>query len=454
MAKLNRPAVPVTTVLDQPIEMRDGTILRADVHRPAEGGPYRTVLVRNPYGEPLFRRVPVVPYLRAGLAVVLQHCRGRGSSDGEFTPWVDEGRDGVDTVAWIAAQPWSNGEVVAAGTSYLAGCALQLAAQRPAALKAVVASMTPHDFYDGLKYHGGAFALGSAFHWGSLQGMLGALHAMAGGQDASGRLGVLLPVLADPDAALRTLPIRDVPGVSQAFPFWRDWVDHPERDAYWTEPAETLRHDRIEVPVLHIAGWFDVFLRGTLENFRRIPGGRLIVGPWTHLSQESGVGELNFGFGASAQAVMLEAEQIAFLTGRTDGPKVKYFTMGANTWREAASWPPPGAGSVRYYLHPGGLLSPRALVTGAEPYRFVHDPDDPVPTCGGPLLLPDRSTSAPATSGRWRNARTWCASPRRYWNGTWRSPGRSQWCCTRRPRRAAAATGRPSWWTCTPTAGR
>ncbi|WP_289010007.1 CocE/NonD family hydrolase, partial [uncultured Thermomonospora sp.] len=80
MPKLNRPAVPVVTVLDQPIEMRDGTILRADVHRPAEGGPYRTVLVRNPYGEPLFRRVPVVPCLRAGLAVVLQHCRGRGSS--------------------------------------------------------------------------------------------------------------------------------------------------------------------------------------------------------------------------------------------------------------------------------------------------------------------------------------------------------------------------------------
>ncbi|TNY35935.1 CocE/NonD family hydrolase [Thermomonospora catenispora] len=389
MTELNRPAVPVVTVLDQPIEMRDGTILRADVHRPAEGGPHRTVLVRNPYGEPLFRRVPIVPYLHAGLAVVLQHCRGRGSSDGEFAPWVDEGRDGVDTVEWIVSQPWSNGEVVAAGTSYLAGCALQLASRRPPALKAVAAAMTPYDFYDGLKYHGGAFALGSAFHWGALQGMLGALHAAAGGEDAGDRFGALLPVLADPDSALRTLPLRDMPGVSQAFPFWRDWVDHPERDEYWEGLAETLRHDRIEVPVLHTAGWFDVFLRGTLENFRRIPGGRLIIGPWTHLSQEAGVGELNFGFGASAQAVMLEAEQIAFLTGRTEGPKVKYFTMGVNAWREAESWPPPGVVPTRYYLHSGGLLSPEAPAADAEPSRFVHDPNDPVPTCGGPLLLPD-----------------------------------------------------------------
>ncbi|MBA9004136.1 CocE/NonD family hydrolase [Thermomonospora cellulosilytica] len=400
MAKLNKSAVPVTTVLDQPIEMRDGTILRADVHRPAEGGPFRTVLIRNPYGEPLFRRTPVVPYLHAGLAVVLQHCRGRGSSDGTFTPWVDEPRDGVDTVEWITAQPWSNGEVVASGMSYLAGCALQLAAQRPAALKAVAASMTPHDFYDGLKYHGGAFALGSAFHWGSLQGMLGALHAMSGGEDAGARFGALLPVLADPYPAMAATPLSEAPGVSQAFPFWRDWVEHPERDEYWEKLAETLRHDRIEVPVLHTAGWFDVFLRGTLENFRRIPGGRLIVGPWTHLSQESGVGELNFGFSASAQSAMLEAQQIAWLLGDTAGPRVRYFTMGADTWREAESWPPPGATETRYYLHPGGLLSPEAPAADAEPSRFVHDPDDPVPTHGGPLLLPDPTNAGPRDQRR------------------------------------------------------
>ncbi|MFB4304210.1 CocE/NonD family hydrolase [Actinomadura sp. NTSP31] len=387
MTKLDRPALPAVTVLDQPIEMRDGTILRADVHRPAGDGRHRTVLMRGPYGEPVFRSAPVTAYLRAGMAVVLQHCRGRGNSDGEFTPWVDEGRDGADTVDWITAQPWSNGEVVAAGNSYLAGCALQLASERPDALKAVVAAMTPHDFYDGLKYHGGAFALGSAFFWGALQGLLGAVHDIDDGGAA--RLGPLMQVLADPDAAMRTLPLRVVPAVADAFPFWRDWVDHPERDSYWTDLAETLRHDRIGVPVLHVAGWFDVFLRGTLENHRRIPGGRLVIGPWSHLSQTGGVGELYFGQAASAQMTQLEAAQVAFLRGDTGGPAVRYFTMGADVWRDAESWPPPGATATRYYLHPGGSLSTGAPGADASPSRFVHAPDAPVPTHGGNLLLND-----------------------------------------------------------------
>ncbi|MVZ99385.1 CocE/NonD family hydrolase [Actinomadura sp. LD22] len=395
MTKLDRPALPAVTVLAQPIVMRDGTVLRADVHRPAGDGRHRTLLMRGPYGEGVFRSVPVGAHLRAGMAVVLQHCRGRGDSDGEFTPWADEGRDGADTVDWITAQPWSNGEVVAAGSSYLAGCALQLASERPDALKAVVASMTPHDFYDGLNYHGGAFALGSAFFWAALQGMLGATHAMAGGADARPRLGALMRVLSDPGAALRTLPLRDAPAVADAFPFWRDWVAHPERDAYWTDLARTLRHDRIAVPVLHVAGWFDVFLRGTLENHRRIPGGRLIIGPWTHLSQAAGAGELHFGHAASAQAAQVEAAQNAFLRGDTEGPAVRYFTMGANVWREAPSWPPPGTLNTRYYLHSGGSLSTDAPAAGASPSRFVHDPDDPVPTHGGNLLLTDPVNAGP-----------------------------------------------------------
>ncbi|MFD0903733.1 CocE/NonD family hydrolase [Actinomadura sediminis] len=389
MTELDRPPVPVTTTLDQPIEMRDGVVLRADVHRPASGGPHRTVLVRGPYGEQVFRSQPVTAFLHAGMAVVLQHCRGRGSSDGEFVPWVHEARDGADTVAWIRARPWSNGEVVASGTSYLAGCALQLAAERPEGLKAVVASMTPHDFYDGLKYHGGAFAVGSAFHWGALQGLLGALHGAAAGRERGDGFGRLLGALAEPDKALRTTPVRNMPGVSEMFPFWRDWTDHPERDAYWRELAETLRHDRIGVPVLHTAGWFDVFLRGTLENFRRIPGGRLIIGPWTHLSQASGVGELDFGHAAAAMTSLVEPEQIAFLRGSTGGPRVRYFTMGANEWREAGSWPPPGFAPTPYYLHADRTLSPEPPGTDAPPSAFVHDPGDPVPTHGGGLLLPD-----------------------------------------------------------------
>ncbi|MED7923173.1 CocE/NonD family hydrolase [Nonomuraea sp. LP-02] len=394
MPKLDRPPLSVAVEHDAPMPMRDGTVLRGSVHRPAAGGPFPTLLVRTPYGEQTFRSVPVIPALQAGFAVVLQHCRGRGGSDGEFRPWRDEGADGHDTIAWITGQPWSNGEVVMSGMSYLAGCALQAAATRPPGLKAVVAQMTPHDFHDGLKYHGGAFALGSALNWGALQAMLGLLHAMeAGGEageDAGRAFGALLPVLGDQGAAARTLPVRDIPGI----PWWRDWTGHPERDAYWEDLAETLRHDRIEVPVMHVAGWFDLFLAGTLENHRRL-GGPLVIGPWTHLAPgASGAGRLDFGFGAQAGTIRLEQRQLAFLKGEDTGPAVQIFVMGDDVWREEESWPLARAVETRYHLHADGLLSPAPPVSG-EPRTFVFDPRDPVPTTGGPLLLADPTNVGP-----------------------------------------------------------
>lgn len=392
----DRPSVPVTVVLDEPIAMRDGTVLRADVYRPATGGPHRTVLVRNPYAEQVFRNMPVTPWLRAGMAVVLQFCRGRGTSDGTFTPWRDEGRDGADTVAWIVDQPWSNGEVVASGGSYLAGCALQLAAERPEGLKAVAAAMTPHDFYDGLKYHGGAFAFGSAFFWASLQVLLETGVAVENGRPMPPRFLDVLAARDDVDTALATVPVRDAAGLAEAFPFWAEWIDHPERDDYWEELAQALRHDRVDVPVLHTAGWFDLFLKGTLENHRRIPGGRLVIGPWSHMGSDGALGELDFGMGASAQAVQLEKAQTDFLAGNTEqGSAVRYFTMGANTWRETDAWPPPEAVPTRHFLHADGTLSTTEPAADAVPSHFTHDPDNPVPTLGGNLLLPDTRNVGP-----------------------------------------------------------
>ncbi|WP_405177238.1 CocE/NonD family hydrolase [Nocardia sp. NBC_01377] len=388
-----RHAMPVSVVHGQPIAMRDGTILRGDLYRPDEDARHRTVLMRSPYGERTARMMPIMPLLEAGMAVLFQHCRGRGDSDGTFTPWVDEGDDGVDTVDWITAQPWSNGEVVATGGSYIAGCALQLASRRPPALKAVVASVTPHDFYEGLTYVGGALALGSAHHWSTLQGLLGLLQAAATGDTtAYERLGAQMALLGTPPS--EDGPLREDP-VAREFPFWTEWVDHPERDAYWEELASSLRHDRIEVPVLHTAGWFDAFLMGTLENHRRL-GGPLVIGPWTHLSQDAAAGELTFGTAASAQMAGLEIQQIAHLAGfPAGGAPVRIFVMGANVWRDEQEWPPARAVGVPFYLHPDGLLSPRPPAADAEPTRFPHDPAAPVPTHGGGLLLPDPRNIGP-----------------------------------------------------------
>ncbi|HEY4383487.1 MAG TPA: CocE/NonD family hydrolase, partial [Ktedonobacteraceae bacterium] len=105
------------------VPMRDGVSLATDVYRPADGGPVPVLLSRLPYNKDL----PVIMQavidasraVQAGYAVVLQDCRGRFASEGEFTPIVHEANDGVDTVAWIARQPWSTGQIGTVGGSYL-----------------------------------------------------------------------------------------------------------------------------------------------------------------------------------------------------------------------------------------------------------------------------------------------------------------------------------------------
>ncbi|GAA3385740.1 CocE/NonD family hydrolase [Cryptosporangium minutisporangium] len=400
MRKLDRAPLAVTAVHDQPIPMRDGTILRADVHRPAEGEPVPTLLVRNPYGEGLGRAMPVVPALEAGFAVVIQHCRGRGTSDGMFEPWADEPSDGADTVRWVTAQPWSNELVVGWGISYVAGTALQTAIERPEGYVGIVAAQTPADFYDDLTYIGGALALGSAQGWAAMQGLLGGQHAMLAGEDAGSLLGAALPAMFDPDAARSALPLRDALGLPGASPFWADWLDHPSRDEYWTKfgtPRDN--YAAIDVPVYHVASWYDLFLSGTLENHAAL-GGPLVIGPWTHGGlHANGAGEAYFGPGSPAMILQLEADQLGFLREVvTDGepnparPPVKIFVMGENVWRDEQEWPLARTVFTPWYLRAGGSLGP-ATSTGTS--TFVSDPRDPVPTVGGSLLFPEFNTAGP-----------------------------------------------------------
>src|SRR5262249_408804 len=93
------------------IPMRDGVILRANVYRPATAAQGAVVLSRLPYNKDLPSwqvMTDAVRLAEAGFAVVNQDTRGRFQSDGEFYPFVNEGRDGYDTVEWVAAQPWAN----------------------------------------------------------------------------------------------------------------------------------------------------------------------------------------------------------------------------------------------------------------------------------------------------------------------------------------------------------
>jgi len=411
VAKLSVPAVAAVVEHNTPVVMRDGTVLRADLYRPAEGGPFPVLLIRNPYGELMVRpAAPVLPAIERGLAVVVQHCRGNATSDGDFVPFENEAADGVDTLEWCARQPWCSGSVGMLGPSYLGMVQLAAASQAPKALKCLVPIVTPADYHSGVVYRQGAVQLGQLLGWHTLKSGQTLIYRAAAGEDISADLPALLGHMANPAASYAQLPIREAPAVSRILPTWQKWLDHEERDTFWQGLSYAAGRDRITAPALHVGGWFDLFLGGTLDNFvtlsRRAAteharrNQRLLIGPWTHTDQTGTAGERHFGLLASAQAIQLDQLQLDFLSRflvpgskEPDGPPVKLFVMGENAWRDEHEWPLARTQWTRWYLHAGGSLS-RDTPSGtnragqpAGPSRYVYDPHDPVPTAGGPTLM-------------------------------------------------------------------
>lgn len=405
MAKLNLPAVALLAEHNVPAAMRDGTILRADVYRAADGGPFPVLLVRTPYGEPMARSVPMIPAVEAGFAVVLQHCRGTGASDGDFAVFAREPDDGVDTIDWCARQPWSDGTVAMFGPSYLGMVQFAAAVSAPPALKCLLPSVTPADYYAGLAYRQGAVQLGQLLGWYTMKSAQTLQYRAVAGEDVSADMKALVAHMAGIAGSYRHLPLRDAPAVSRILPDWRTWLDHERRDAFWDDLSYASKRERITTPALHVGGWFDLFLGGTLDNYQTLRRSAateharrnqaLVVGPWIHGDRTATAGELNFGLRASDLAIGLEQRQIAFarrfVSGGVqdlDGPRVRLFVMGDNVWRDEDDWPLERTRWERWYLHPDRSLSPSVPGAAETTSQFSYDPRDPVPTMGGATLIP------------------------------------------------------------------
>jgi uncharacterized protein len=225
---------------DVPMPARDGTILRADVMRPDTDEPVPAILMRNPYPPAAARQQ--LDQLRAvsmGFAIVAQSCRGTSASDGSFEPWVMEESDGVDAVAWCAAQPWSTGKVAMFGGSYLAHTQSYAAAGLPPALVAIAPSIAPSSPYD-LTYNGGALCL-SSLGWALGMAFMRLMRAAQAGEDVMADFMELGPLFTMPfDELCRTAPLRDLRTLHRIFPAFEQWLDHPTYDDWWHGVSEHL----------------------------------------------------------------------------------------------------------------------------------------------------------------------------------------------------------------------
>ena len=389
-----------------PVPMRDGTILRADVHRPDRGGPYPVLVQRTQYGK---NRETFNQFVKAGYIVVNQDIRGCFESEGTYesslSQPVHDAEDGYDTVEWAARLQSSNGTVGTFGTSNPATRQWFLAPLCPPSLRAMSASATLARFTD--------FTQGS-FRFHMIAGFAKVLSVTL--RQRNNRPGVythleaaLLWDKGESEKWVNWIPLLSLPrevfeDETEAF---RNFLMSPSLD--------TLRLDEgckdILVPNLFICGWFDFTADGSILLFQKMveeaktdlgrKGSRIIIGPWTHTRLGSRtIGNIDFG---SESALDRTAVQIRWfdywLKGKQNGvdkeAPVRIFVMGDNKWRDEQQWPLKRIKEKILFITSKGsanaLSEDGKLVVGIPGSscadNYVYDPRDPVSSPKLPSIM-------------------------------------------------------------------
>ena len=389
------------------VPMRDAAVLRADLLLPDSGGPFPTLVYRTPYNKTAAEENSTL-FLHAverGYAVVVEDVRGRYASDGEFLPYMQEGRDGFDTIEWAAGQRWSNGAVGTIGLSYPGAVQWLAAVEHPPHLRAMAPAMTfssPRDFF----YAGGTFDLSWA-EW--------ILTNIA--PDVREKKGLAGPRTAEEarqaysrEAAriLNFLPLSGLPDLQDVAPWYYEWLRHPPEDVWWNWAEIRGKYDAVSAAVLNLSGWYDEDYgpEGATTNFSGLVAARtkgaaapgqpaagahaaLVLGPWVHgasATAQTASGERQFG---PAAAIDYDDVVLGWMdlqlkndaTGWKQSKAVRYFVMGENAWHDADTWPPPSHMVPYFLVGPAeggtrGSLSP-SRGRGAPTSAFASDPAHP-----------------------------------------------------------------------------
>ena len=418
------------------MQTRDGVRLDADIYRPDTAEKLPILLMRQPYGRAIASTVVYAHprwYAAQGYIVVIQDVRGRGTSQGKFDLFTHEVEDGLDTLDWVSELPYSTGKVGMYGFSYQGMTQLYAAVHQHQALKAIAPGMVAYDLYTDWAYENNAFCLYANLAW-AIQ-LAGETARLQGNESAYLRLY----------AASRNLPLNDPipanPKIMQELApdsFYHQWLNNPEPTAeYWQKRSPKYLLGNIDIPMLHVGGWFDPYLRGTLNLYRAMAARsqqpqHLLVGPWAHLPWGRKLGAVDYGIEAQNPIDEIQIRWFDhFLknkdTGLLNEPPICLFEMGSNQWRECDR---ESDRAKTYYLASDGLasmredsgmlweyaedeekekvesISPKNLLETDLTHEIaefnnnsdilVHDPWRPVPALGGHATYPggsfDRST--------------------------------------------------------------
>jgi putative CocE/NonD family hydrolase len=370
------------------IPMRDGIKLTADIYRDDAVKKAPVILTRTPYDRTKQKGMGE-NWAKAGYIYIAQDCRGKFGSAGEFAPYNNEGQDGFDTIEWITRQPWCSGRVGMMGGSYVGAVQWQAAVENPPGLVAIAPQATWSSFYRNL-YLGGSVRLSLIAGW------------IAGNSPK--------PEGAKPNnfnEAFLRLPLSEVDSaIGWPMPWLDAYLTHPEPDGFWTRLDLTPRLPELQLPALHVVGYYDFFSRESVDNFmimqkqardeKTRQQQRLILGPWDHGTVgKTKVADVEFGPEAAVDTFALQLDWFDRHLKQDPAalskpfPPVRYFSMGDNVWHDAQTWPPEGFKATSFYLQSEGKANTRqgngrlireAPTTDQTADTFRADPANPSPS--------------------------------------------------------------------------
>lgn len=358
------------------IPMRDGVKLPANVYFPHKelGKKFPCVLVRNPLGkdavEPMW-----LSLTERGYVLVVQSTRSCCDETGKTVPYLTDGwsddhkpADGYDTVQWLASADFCSSIISTVGLSATGITEFLLAPASPPNLCCQYIEMAAPSMYQYVVYPGGLFRKEMIEGW--LQ-------------------------------------------IHSRHPSVIDWLkNRPCYDPFWSRFNAIDYADQVRVPQLHLGGWFDLFLQGTLDAFYAAQQHsqsevrqkhKLIIGPWGHRYRWSNkMGDFSLSPAQLAPPINITQEKWLdyhaknIKNGVEEAPPVQYYVMGpfdgsaskGNKWRSAASWPPQEAEYQRFYFSSDKLFQKEP--SDKKPLLLPFDGASPVPTIGGRnLFIPD-----------------------------------------------------------------
>ncbi len=401
---VSTPKYEVLMEMNVKIPMRDGIKLAANIFRPSAEGQFPVILIRTPYGkEPTKYSDQGKYFARRGYVYVVEDCRGKYDSEGDWYGIRSETKDGYDTINWLGTQPWSSGNVGMMGASYLGLAQWQVAFTQNPYLKALVPMVAPVTLNNALYECLGSSKSPLGLSW--LTTTDGRINQNVAAYDWD-KIFWHLPLIELPKLLGRDIPFWEK-SLSLKRGFWEEYL-LSAAEGKWKEEIKQKAeyenlYEKIQVPVMQISGWFDGSSGISLYNYNQVKqvskstvaknNQRVIIGPWSHfINVSSTVGSIDFG---ENSVIDLDGIVLKWFdrwlkdipNGVEEEAPLFLFLMGKNEWRDALEWPLPETQYVPYYLHSSGKANSlkgsgklsTAVPDNELPDKYIYDPADPTP---------------------------------------------------------------------------